>query len=87
MPVDISLGDVAKQVARFRQAVEDAGRAPMPIVLVVWGDPSEDDLHRYRDLGIERAVLGAGRAGWEDPASVYPFLDRYADIARAVRAG
>ena len=40
MPMDLALGNVAKRVDRFRQAVADAGRSPMPIVLMTWGDPT-----------------------------------------------
>ena len=50
----------------------------MPITLVVFGDPDVDDLRRYRDLGLERVVLGANRSGWDDPDTTYPFIDRYA---------
>jgi hypothetical protein len=82
MPVDIALGDVAKRVARFRAAVADAGRPPMPIVLTAWGDPAPDTLRAYRDLGIDRAVLGAGRTGWDEPATTLPFVDRYAPLAQ-----
>ena len=85
MPVDISLGHVPKRVDRFRQAVAEAGRAPMPIVLVAWGDPTRDALLAYRDLGIERVILGPGRAGWDDPTSVLAFIDGYAGLVPELR--
>ena len=80
MPVDIALGDVAKRLTRFRAAVDEAGRAPMPIVLTAWGNPTRETLLAYAELGIERVVLGAGRASWDDPATALPFLDPYADL-------
>ena len=80
MPVDLALGDVTKRINRFREAVHEAGRAPMPIVLTAWGDPTREKLLGYSELGIERVVLGAGRDGWDDPATALPFLDRYAEL-------
>jgi probable F420-dependent oxidoreductase len=78
LPMDIALGDVAKRVGRFREATAAAGRGDLPITMVTWGDPTLDTLKDYRDLGIERVVLGAARDGWADPATTYPFIDRYA---------
>jgi probable F420-dependent oxidoreductase len=80
MPMDIALGNVARRVTRFREAVAAAGRDDVPITIVTWGDPGLDTLKEYRDLGIERAVIGAARQGWDDPASTYPFIDRYASL-------
>jgi hypothetical protein len=37
-------------------------------------------LHGYRELGVRRVVLGAGRDRWHEPASTMPFLDRYAAV-------
>ena len=84
MPVDIALGDVAKRLTRFQAAVEEAGRAPMRIVLTAWGDPTLETLLAYAELGIERVVLGAGRTGWDDPATAMPFLERYAELVPEV---
>jgi probable F420-dependent oxidoreductase len=79
-PVDISLGRVARRVERFRAACQEAGREPMPMTIVTWGDPSPDTLREYRDLGFQRAILGAGREGWEDPSSAHAYIDRYAEV-------
>jgi probable F420-dependent oxidoreductase len=78
LPMDIALGNVAKRVTRFREEAATAGRGDVPITMVTWGDPTLDTLKAYRDLGIERVVLGAARAGWDDPTTTYPFVDRYA---------
>ena len=82
IPMDVALGDVAKKVGKFRQAAADAGRDPstMPITIVAFGDPDLKTLAGYRDLGIERAIVGAARVGWDDPKTTLPFLDRYAAI-------
>ncbi len=82
MPMDVGLGNVAKKVALFRQAVADSGRDPsaVPITMVVWGDPTPETLAGYRDLGIERAVIGASRTGWDDPGTTLTFLDTYAPL-------
>ena len=78
MPIDIALGNVAKNVGKFRQAAEDAGRDEIPISLVAYGDPTLETLVVYRDLGIQRVVIGTARAGWDQPSTVLPYLDQYA---------
>lgn len=80
MPLDVTLGDVPKRVAKFRQLSADAGRQDIPISMVAFGDPSLDTLLMYRDLGIERVIVGSGREGWEDPTGVPAFIERYANM-------
>jgi probable F420-dependent oxidoreductase len=80
MPLDVTLGDVPKRVAKFRQLSTDAGRQDIPISMVAFGDPSLDTLLMYRDLGIERVIVGSGRDGWEDPSGVPAFIERYAKM-------
>ena len=80
MPLDVTLGDVTKRVNKFRQLSADAGRHDIPISMVAFGDPSRDTLLMYRDLGIERVIVGSGRDGWEDPSGVPAFIDRYAEM-------
>lgn len=77
MPMDAGLGDVARKVAKFREVAAAAGRDPasLPITMVVFGDPRVDALVAYRELGVERVVVGANRTGWSDPATILPFLD------------
>ena len=77
MPMDVALGDVAKKVGRFREAASTEGR-DIPITLVTYGDPTPDTLRSYRDLGIERVVIGASREGESVPGTDLPFIDRYA---------
>ena len=80
MPLDVTLGDVTKRVNKFRQLSADAGRHDIPISMVAFGDPTLDTLLMYRDLGIERVIVGSGRDGWEDPSGVPAFIDRYAEM-------
>jgi len=80
MPLDVTLGDVTKRVNKFRQLSADAGRQDIPISMVAFGDPTLDTLLMYRDLGIERVIVGSGREGWEDPTGVPAFIDRYATM-------
>ena len=83
MPMDVGLGDVARKVATFRRLAADAGRE-LPISLVTFGDPAPETLEHYRDLGIARVVVGAGRREWDDPATAMPFIDRYAELIPAL---
>jgi len=80
MPMDVALGNVAKKVARFREAAAEAGRDPdeIPVTLCTMGDPDLATLAGYRDIGIERVVIGAARTGWDDPTTTLPCLDAYA---------
>ena len=80
MPMDIALGDVGRKVARFREIASDAGRDPgaIPITMVTFGDPDLATLAGYRELGVDRVVLGSARTGWDDPVTTLPCLDTYA---------
>jgi probable F420-dependent oxidoreductase len=80
MPMDVALGDVDKKVHRFREVTREAAREPIPITISAIGDPSPETLTHYRDLGVDRVVIGAGRSGWGDAESTLPFLDRYAPL-------
>ena len=80
MPLDVTLGDVTKRMSKFRQLSTDAGRQDIPISMVAFGDPTLDTLMMYRDLGIERVIVGSGREGWEDPSGVPAFIERYATM-------
>lgn len=85
MPMDVALGSIesgaiAKKVAYFRSATEDTGRGHVPITMVVFGDPTIEALEHYRDIGVDRVVLGGSRTGWDDPSTTMPFIDRWADV-------
>jgi probable F420-dependent oxidoreductase len=82
MPMDVALGDVPKKIGRFRQAAAEGGRDPetIPITIVTYGDPDLPTLASYRELGVERVVVGAARTGWDDPATTLPCMDTYAKM-------
>jgi probable F420-dependent oxidoreductase len=82
MPMDVALGDVARKVVLFRDAVAEAGRDPgaVPITISTFGDPTVAALSAHRELGVEQVVIGAARTGWDDPGTVLPFLDRWAAV-------
>jgi len=79
MPMDIALGNVPKRIAKFRELAADAGR-DIPISIVTFGEPTTETLHEYRELGVVRCVIGAGRPGWDVPSTPMPFIDRYAPL-------
>jgi probable F420-dependent oxidoreductase len=80
MPMDVALGDVHKKVGLFRAAAENAGRDPdvIPITMVAFGDRDRRELADYRELGVERVIVGGNRTGWDDPSTTLPCLDHYA---------
>lgn len=82
MPMDIALGDVARKVAKFRQIAGESGRDPdaIPITIVAMGDIDMATLSHYRDIGVERTLVGAARTGWDDPSTTLPCLDHYAQM-------
>jgi probable F420-dependent oxidoreductase len=84
MPMDIALGNVPKQLARFRAAVDESGRSPIPISMVTFGDPTIEALELYRSLDIKRVIVGASRTGWDDPATAMPCIDHYAQFIPAL---
>lgn len=77
LPMDAVLGNVAKRIAKFREMVRAEGRSDIPISVVTFGDTTVDTLYEYRDLGVDRVILGAGRTGWADGATSLPFLDQF----------
>ncbi|MDO8361572.1 MAG: LLM class F420-dependent oxidoreductase [Actinomycetota bacterium] len=79
MPMDVALGNVEKNIGKFREAAAEAGRGDIPITLVAFGDPTIERLHQYKELGVVRVVLGAQYKGWHDPSTALPFVDRYAE--------
>ncbi len=84
-PMDAALGNVAKRVARFRELLAEAGRDDVPVTLVVFGDPDPEALRSYAEIGVERAVIGSDRTGWDDPATTYPFIDEWAGLIPELR--
>ena len=85
MPMDIALGNVAKRVTKFNARTDELGRGHIPITLVTFGDPTFDTLKTYRDLGIERVIVGASRTGWDDPTTTLPCIDHLATVIEELR--
>ena len=69
-------------MAELQERCKKAGRDPHSISISIFagGDPEESKLHLYRELGVERVVLGVGRADVDVKEKVLPFLDRYAKL-------
>lgn len=84
MPVDIGLGveEVEKSLADFREKVIAAGRDPknVPVTLQTMITPDLDRLKQYRDLGIERVIVGVAVDMWDKPDQIMPMLDRFAPL-------
>jgi len=81
-PVDVALGDVAAAVNEFRNALREKGRDPakVPITLSAMERPPLDTLKRYRDIGIERVLVGVSVDMWDKPDQVMPMIDSYAKL-------
>ncbi|MDZ7673769.1 MAG: LLM class F420-dependent oxidoreductase [Acidimicrobiales bacterium] len=84
-PVGVDRAAMERTVERFRALGAEAGRDEIPITVAVFGDPNPDTLRHYAELGIERAVIGANRTGWDDPATILPFLDRHTPLVPELR--
>lgn len=80
MPMDVAIGNPRRALARFRALALEAGRADMSVTIVTFRDPDLDTLLTFRELGVERVVIGANRSGWEDPTTTLLYLDRYAQL-------
>jgi probable F420-dependent oxidoreductase len=87
MPIAISIGNVARKVEKFRASADEAGRDPaeVHITLVASGEPDERTLVAYRDLGVERVIIGPTRKVWDEPAALLRWLDGYIKIVAALR--
>ena len=81
-PVDVAMGEVAASVASFREEVRAAGRNPddIEINIQIMDTSNLDKLKEYRDIGIERATIGVSMDLWDQPESVMPMIDQYAEV-------
>jgi hypothetical protein len=74
--------DIVGLIPRFRQMTAEAGRDPIPIT--AWYPPPDLALlHRYHELGVERAVFTVPSAKAE---IVLPALDEIGALMAAVNA-
>ncbi len=81
-PPDMGIDDFRRVTAELRERCAEAGRDPRSLSISIFavGDPEESKLYRYRELGIDRVVLGVGREDADVKEKVLPFLDRYARL-------
>lgn len=87
LPGDAAFRDLPAALADYRSTAEDVGRDPaaLDITVMAWGDPKPERLLRYRDLGINRVVLGGGRRDGDDPSTTLAYLDRYLTVIDELR--
>ena len=81
-PVDVAMGDVPQTLAAFREEVKVAGRNPeeVEINIQIMDTNNLDKLKEYRDLGIQRAIIGVSMDLWDKPDAVMPMIDDYAKV-------
>ena len=71
----------------FRRLAEEAGRDPSAIGITIfaWGHPPPQRLDSYREIGIERVVVGPPSFDLHDEGAVLKYLDHWAPIAEGYR--
>ncbi len=76
-----ALSDMSAALADLHARARAAGRDPatIPISFFCVHAASMERLERYRALGAVRTVVRAPTTGREE---IFPFLDRYAEIAQ-----
>ena len=65
-----------KGIADLKSRVAEAGRDPASVTVTVFGAP-HDNLDAYRELDVDRCILGLPYA---EEAEVLEVLDRYAEV-------
>jgi probable F420-dependent oxidoreductase len=74
--------DPLEALPQFRQMAKDAGRDPASLSFDVFAPPREPDLlRRYRDAGVDRAVLMVPPKSRDE---IVPMLDQIAALMRAL---
>jgi probable F420-dependent oxidoreductase len=79
-PADMAIEDFRRVMTELQERSKRAGRDPRSLSISIFaaGHPEESKLYRYRELGVERVVLGVGREDVDVKEKVLPFLDSYA---------
>jgi len=76
-------GDVNQFLPRFHEMQLEAGRDPQSVPVTLFGITEDaDQLARYRDRGIARAIVMLPSARRD---AILPILDRWAELIRRVR--
>jgi probable F420-dependent oxidoreductase len=82
IPIGVRGGDLVGEIAKLRRLATERGRDPSSISINVYGIPADpEQLARFRDAGVTRAIFGLPPAG---PEKVLPLLDRYAGVVRSL---
>ncbi|MCX2980475.1 LLM class F420-dependent oxidoreductase [Halieaceae bacterium IMCC14734] len=81
MPADIGMANFSEQLASFRRQVSEHGRDPSaaPVSVQALHTPDLDGLKRYRDMGVERVIVGVDMQLWGKQAEIQALMDRYAE--------
>ena len=84
MPADVALEDLEGSVASFREQLVANDRDPdsVPITLQALDTPDLDKLKEYRDIGIERVIVGVAMDMWDRPDRIVPLMDEFAEYIR-----
>ena len=83
MPVDLMLGeDPAAAIAAFRALLLDHDRKieDVPITIQTMITPSFDKLKEYRDLGVQRILIGVAVDMWDKPEEIMPMIERFSAV-------
>jgi probable F420-dependent oxidoreductase len=84
IPIGLNSHQLAEGIADLHRRAREFGRDPASIeISFFWPKPELDALKRLRDLGLHRAVLAVPAI--DDLDKLNTRLDRYAELARAVR--
>ena len=85
LPIAIRAGALLEEIDALRKQASEAGRDPRSIGISLYGVPADaDTLRSYAAAGVERGIFSLPSAGRD---TVLPLLDRYAAVARTLRAG
>ena len=82
MPVSATLGDIPEAVKNFHNLVRNAGRNPddIDMTLIVMEKPALDRLKFFRDLGFNRAIVGASFQHWNKSEVILREIDKFAEF-------
>lgn len=81
MPMALALGDTRRKIAKFRQVAEQAGRADIPVTVLLSDPPDAATLEELAACDLGRVVVSAPLSTEHDPNALLAFLDGCADLA------
>lgn len=86
MPLDRHLEDPATAIAEMRRRVAANGRDAkrFQITLIVMTKTTPDKLARFRDMGVDRCLVGAPMSVWNEPDAMLREVDRLAAMIPAL---